>query len=156
MPPNPQQVTSGGLLRLLADTVVLLFKIRHLSWRIDGNVGNSVQAIIRQDRRDLDDAVDRIARRILDLGRDLAPNYGELIRSSSVEQERALRSEMDMIRQVVTDHEKILADIETLTVALPLNDDSKTADLLNQLAACHQQSRDNLSGLLRGTDQAVQ
>ncbi len=156
MPPNPQQVTSGGLLRLLADTVVLLFKTRHLSWRMNGDVGSGVRAIIRRDRRDLDDAVDRIARRILDLGRDLAPNYGELIRSSSVEQERELRSEMDMIRQVVTDHEKILADIETLTVALPLSDDPITADLLNHLAACHQQCRDNLSGLIRRPGQFVQ
>ena len=156
MPPIPKAVTSGGLLRLLADTFVLLFKTRHLSWRVNGDVGNGVRAIVRQDHRDLDDAVDKIARRILDLGRDLAPSYVELIRSSSVDQELELRSEMDMIRQVVADHEKILADIDTLSVALPLNHDHKTVELLDHLAECHRNCRDSLSGLIRRPDQSVQ
>ena len=154
--PNPAAITSGGLLRLLADTFVLLFKTRHLSWRVDGDVGNGMRAIIRQDHRDLDDAVDKIARRIIDLGRDLAPSYSELTRTSSVDQELELRSEMDMIRQVATDHEKILADIDTLSVALPLSDDHKTAELLDHLADCHRNCRDSLSGLLRGADHSVQ
>ena len=156
MPPEPHQVTSGGLLRLLADTFVLLFKTRHLSWRVNGDVGNGVRAIVRQDHRDLDDAVDKIARRILDLGRDLAPSYVELTRSSSVDQEIELRSEMDMIRQVVADHDQILADIDTLSVALPLQNDLKTVALLEHLADCHRNCRDSLAGLLRGPDQSVQ
>lgn len=156
MAPNSEQVTSGGLLRLLADSLVLLFKVRHLSWRVNGDVGRGVRAIVRQDHRALDDATDKIARRILDLGRELAPSYTELVRSSSVDQEIEPRSEMEMIRQVVADHDKILADIDTLAVALPLEKDPKTADLLEHLAQCHRNCRDSLSALLRQPDQSVQ
>lgn len=148
MSPEPHQVTSGGLLRLLADTFVLLFKTRHLSWRVKGSIGKGMRAIVRQDHRDLDDAVDIIARRILDLGRDLAPSYVELIRSSSVEQEITVRSEIEMIRQIIEDHEKILADIDTLSVALPLENDSETTELLDHLANCHRNCRDSLANLL--------
>ncbi|MDJ0514508.1 MAG: ferritin-like domain-containing protein [Methyloceanibacter sp.] len=152
----PNQVTSGGLLRLLADTFVLLFKTRHLSWRVNRDVASGVRAIVHQDHRDLDDAVDKIARRIIDLGRDLAPSYSALIRSSSVEQELEIRSEMDMIEQVIADHEKILADIDTLSAALPLGDDAETAGLLEHLADCHSNCRDSLAGLLRAPDQSIQ
>ena len=156
MAPSPEEVTSGGLLRLLADTLVLLFKTRHLSWHLNGDVGDGVRAIVRQDHRALDDAIDKIARRIIDLGRDLAPSYSELIRSSSVEQEVKPRLAMDVVRQIVTDHESILADIETLSVTMPLDNDSETTDLLEHLESFHRDCRDSLTALFQPPDQSVQ
>ncbi len=156
MAPTQSEIISGGLLNLLADTLVLLFKTRHLSWRINGDLESGVRAILRQDHRDLDDAVDRIARRILDLGRDLAPSYSALIRPSSIKQENESRSEMDMIGQIIADHETILTDIDTLSVALPLQDDVKTTELLDQLADCHRHCRDGLADVLPPTGAVVQ
>ena len=148
MAPEPREVISGGLLRLLADTFVLLYKARHLSWRVNGDAGHGVRAIIKQDHRDLDDAADKIARHVLALGRDLAPSYSDLIRSSSIDQELVVRSEMDMIRQIADDHAQILADIDTLEAALPLHQDTESQHLLDHLRDCHENCRISLSALL--------
>ncbi len=148
MPSEPREVISGGLLRLLADTFVLLYKARHLSWRVNGDVSEGVRAIIKQDHRDLDDAADKIARHVIALGRELAPSYSDLIGSSSINQELALRSEMDMIRQIEADHAQILADIDTLEAALPLQEDEDSQRLLQHLRDCHENCRVSLSALL--------
>lgn len=148
MAPETRWVNSGGLLRLLADTFVLLYKSRHLSWRVDSGVAGGVRAVVRQDYRDLDETADAIARRILTLGRDLPPSYSHLVRSSSIAQELTLRPEKDMIEQIVDDHAQILADINTLEVALPLGNDRETAALLVRLALCHRRCGQSLGGLL--------
>ena len=70
-----------------------------------------------------------------------------LVQPSSIEQELEVRSQLEMIAQIAADHAQILADIETLEAALPLDRDEVAARLLDQLAACHvscQRSLDNL------------
>ena len=153
MAPEPRRLISGGLLRLLADTLVLLYKARHLSWRVNGSFGNGVRAVVRQDHRDLEEAADRIARRILALGRDVPPSYPELIESSSIAQELKTRSEMEMIAQIVRDHAQILADIDTLEAALPLDEDVETAQLLSHLWQCHQKCRRRMGELVKDDDE---
>lgn len=152
--PDARSIIAGGLLRLLADTFVLLYKARHLSWRVNGCVGNSLRAIVRQDHRDLDDAADRIVCRILALERDVPPNYADLVSSSSIAQELVPRSEKEMIKQIVDDHGQILADIDTLEVTLPLQDDPETAVLFNHLTECHKSCSLSLGALIE-PDSAV-
>ncbi len=134
MAPEPSQIVSGGLLRLLANTFVLLFKARHLSWRVNGTVGDGVRAIVFQDHRDLDTAADGIARRILALMGEVPPNYRDLVRPSSIRQELEIRGEMAMI---------------------PLEDDTATDQLLGELASCHRQCQESLASLIRRSDQSL-
>ena len=148
MAPAPKDVISGGLLRLLADTFVLLHKTRHLSWRVNGGVASDVRTIVQQDHRDLDETADRIARHILHLGREVPPSYADLVCTSSIRQELAFRSEMDMIVQIADDHERILEDIETLEVTLPLEEDPEAKRLLAHQRSCHQTYRERLAALL--------
>ena len=155
MAPEPKRLISGGLLRLLADTFVLLYKARHLSWRVNGDLGHGVRAIVRQDHRALDEAADKIARRIRTLGREVPPSYAELVGCSSIAQELGVRPEMEMIAQIVQDHLQILSDIDTLVAALPLQDDEETAHLLSHLSQCHENCHQSLGGLVRGEDQPV-
>ena len=144
-----QHLISGGLLRLLADTLVLLYKARHLSWRATDGPGTDIRAVVRQDHRALDAAADRIAGRILALGGDLPPNYAELVQGSSIKQELEPRSELAMIAQIADDHAQILADVDTLEAMLPLDADAESAALLGHLAACHRRCQASLNGLAR-------
>ncbi len=156
MAPTVEEITSGGLLRLLADNFVLLYKARHLSWRVNGDVGTGLRAIIRQDHRDLDDAADDLALRIISLGRDLPPSYPDLVGSSSIKQELAQRKAADMIGQLIDDHDQILRDIDTLEVTMPIGGDKKTIGLLEQLKHCHDRCRVSLQGLIRPEGSALQ
>lgn len=156
MAPEPTHIISGGLLRLLADTIVLLYKVRHLSWLVNGGIADGVRRIVEQDHRSLDDAADKIAKRIIALGRALSPSYQDLIRSSSISQELTVRGEMEMILQIVCDHEQVLADIETLEVTLPLAHDAETAQLLCHLSDCHKNCRQGLLSLIRPPGETVQ
>lgn len=149
------QIVSGGLLRLLADTLVLLYKTRHLSWRANESICNGLRAVVWQDHRELDAAVDRIAHRIRALGREVPPNYSDLIRSSSIKQELELREEIVMTGRIREDHMQIMTDIETLEVTLPLDQDAATRNLLNDLYESHRKCRDKLNGLLRSHDQIL-
>lgn len=148
VPPEKHAIVSGGLLRLLADTAVLLFKIRHLMWRFGNGLQDNLQAVLRNDHHALDKALDEIARHILALGRDIPPSYASLVQSSSIEQELEERSQLEMIRQIAADHSQIIADIDTLEVALPLGEDEDALRLLGHLRACHQDCRTRLAVLL--------
>ena len=155
MLPEKHEIISGGLLRLLADTAVLLYKIRHLTWRSGGDLQESLQAFVQNDHRALDKAIDEIARHILMLGRVIPPSYVSLIQSSSIQQELDVRSQMEMISQIAADHAQILADIETLEAALPLDEDEAAKRLLDRLAACHDSCRRSLDALLPKGDDSV-
>ena len=54
-----------------------------------------------------------------------------------------------MIRQIIDDHDQILADIDALKAALPLDEDDARDRLLKHLAICHNACNANLGGLLK-------
>ncbi len=149
---DSKRIISGGLQYLLADTIVLLFKARHLSWRLRENVYHGLRAVIRQDCQALDHSTDRLAERVLDLGQGLAPSYSKLAKTSSIQEEQHVRSPTNMAKQIIWDHDKVLADIETLLATLPLSDDEKTGDILVCLKDRHRKCRNSLADLVNATD----
>ena len=157
MPPDKHAIVSGGLLRLLADTAVLHYKTRHLTWRLGSDLHGDLQAILRKDHTALDKAIDEIAQHVVALGREIT---AELRVAHPILLDRTgtghATPQMDMIAQIAADHEQILADIETLEAALPLDEDEAAARLLDHLAACHASYKRSLGTLLPKDDETLQ
>lgn len=145
---EPNQVVAGGLLRLLADTFVMLFKIRHFCWQMGDILGPERIDVIRQDHRHLDLTLDEIALNIIQLDREIAQDFSDLIKMSSIKLEGANNDLQTSLKQLIADHGQVIADINTLEVTLPSCDTWKDHDLLKRLAQSHMRCRDSLSTLI--------
>ena len=131
------RVIGGGLLRLLADTSVLLYKTRHICWRANGPLQAGLRAVIQEDHASLSDTADEIARHITELGVEIPPDFTALAAMSSIKPTDDLGTLSGAVARIARDHEAVVADIETLRVTLPLEDEPKAAALLERLAKHH-------------------
>ena len=145
----------GGLLRLLADTSVLLYKTKHICWRASGQLGDGLRSVIRQDHAALGGTADDIAHHITDLGVEIPSDFSELSAMSSVKAGTNGLGVAEAIAAIYADHRTILADIETLRVTLPLEGDDKTVELLDQLSEHHHVCWEKLKDLLPRAEDTV-
>ena len=133
---NDREVIGGGLLRLLADTLVLEYATRHIAWvgaslrRVDGSLACYPYGTLAL-------SVDRICHRVLALGMQIPTHLADLCSMSSITpMPPGVHADAAVLR-VAAGHEAILNDIDTLLVTLPLDADNDTANLLADLRSLH-------------------
>ena len=133
---NDREVIGGGLLRLLADTLVLEYATRHIAWigaslrRVDGSLACYPYGTLAL-------SVDRISHRVLALGMQIPTHLTELCSMSSITpMPPGVHADAAVLR-VAAGHEAVLNDIDTLLVTLPLDADNDTAILLADLRSLH-------------------
>lgn len=131
------RVVGGGLLRLLADTSVLLYKTKHICWRADGPLEDGLRSVIREYHAALSATADDIAQHIIDLGVSIPEDFADVAAMSSIKPAANVLPIAEAIAGNAGDHRMIAADIETLRVTLPLEGDSQTIALLDRLAEHH-------------------
>lgn len=132
---------SQAVADVLADTYVLLIKTHVYHWNVIGPLFVPVHQLLEAHYKDLFAAADELAERIRGLGR-LAPlSFGkDLLPRSDVEEEKADRSAIGMIRQLVTDHEEIARRIRRVSAAAAERKDFVTHDLMNGRLAFHEKA----------------
>lgn len=143
-------LVGGGLLRLLADTFILVYKVRHLCWRTNGPLGSKFTAIFNAEYGALNATSDDIARKIVAAGGEVPHSPDALAAMSSVKPGPTSPNPVASLAAIARDHETILADIDTLEAMVSADADDETRDLLVRLATQHRASKDELERITAG------
>lgn len=161
MPPDrlirDQAIIGGGLLRLLADTLVLLYKTRRLYWLQGAVLDEGLERLVCEEHAELNALCNDVAHEVVRLGVAIPMHCAafETMSSISPTEEQEKREIVAAIDALARDHRKILADIETLRVTLPLEQAPKSAALLDTLTRRHERCEEKLGVLLPKDDETA-
>lgn len=143
-----ERLIGAGLLRLFADTFILVFKMRCVYWGTNGGNRSAFSNMIQEQYAGLDESLDKIATRLVAKQFAVPSSCVTLAAMSSVKADHVLLDALESTRTLVDDHEKILNDIETLRAMMPLEGDDETSDLLGAASKFHSSYRDKLVNFL--------
>ena len=148
IPAKNRKEIAGGLSRLLADSYTLYLKTHNYHWNVTGPLFNTLHTMFEQQYTELATAVDEIAERIRALGHPAPGSYKAFAALTAIEEEDAVPSAEEMIRQLVLGQETV---VRTAREVFPLADkahDEPTADLLTQRMQLHEKNAWMLRSML--------
>jgi starvation-inducible DNA-binding protein len=148
IPAKDREAIAGGLSRLLADSYTLYLKTHNYHWNVTGPLFNTLHTMFEAQYTELATAVDEIAERIRALGHPAPGSYKAFAALTAVEEEDAVPSAEEMIRQLVLGQETV---VRTAREIFPLADqanDEPTADLLTQRMQLHEKNAWMLRSML--------
>jgi starvation-inducible DNA-binding protein len=148
IPAKDREAIAGGLSRLLADSYTLYLKTHNYHWNVTGPLFNTLHTMFETQYTELATAVDEIAERIRALGHPAPGSYKAFASLTAVEEEDAVPSAEEMIRQLVLGQETV---VRTAREIFPLADqanDEPTADLLTQRMQLHEKNAWMLRSML--------
>ena len=102
-----RQDIADGLGRLLADTWVLYGKTHGFHWNVTGPMFTSLHGMFDTQYNELWESLDEIAERIRALGLPAPFGDSTLTKLASIEEASSIPSAMDMVKQLMTDHEAV-------------------------------------------------
>lgn len=142
-----QQIVQG-LSRLLADTYTLYLKTHNFHWNVTGPMFNTLHQMFEVHYTELALAVDLIAERIRALGAFAPGSYAAFAELSSVPEAKENLAAMEMVAQLVEDHETVVRTAREVFPAADAANDEATADLLTQRLQLHEKTAWMLRSLL--------
>ena len=139
---------AGGVSRVLADSYSLYLKTHNFHWNVTGPMFNSLHMMFEQQYTELATAVDEIAERIRALGERAPGSYSEYQKLTSIPEEASTPEAMEMIRQLVRDHETVARTAREVFALADEAHDEPTADLLTQRMQLHEKTAWMLRSML--------
>ena len=135
-----RQQIADGLGRLLADTWVLYGKTHGFHWNVTGPMFTSLHGMFDTQYNELWDSLDEIAERIRALG--MAAPFGDsaLSKLASIEEATTIPAAMDMVKQLVADHEAVARTARSVFELADAANDQPSADLLTQRLQVHEKT----------------
>ncbi len=138
-----------GLSRLLADSYTLYLKTHNFHWNVTGPMFNTLHLMFETQYTELATAVDEIAERIRALGVHAPGSYAQFSKLTSVPEETGNPDAMEMLRQLVEDHETVVRTARGIFPAVDKANDEPTADLLTQRMQIHEKTAWMLRSMLQ-------
>ena len=144
-----RQQIADGLGRLLADTWVLYGKTHGFHWNVTGPMFTSLHGMFDTQYNELWDSLDEIAERIRALG--MAAPFGDsaLSKLASIEEATTIPAAMDMVKQLVADHEAVARTARSVFELADAANDQPSADLLTQRLQVHEKTAWMLRSVLQ-------
>ena len=149
IPPEQRQQIADGLGRLLADTWVLYGKTHGFHWNVTGPMFTSLHTLFETQYNELWDSLDEIAERIRALGLPAPFGDSTLTKLASLEEAGSIPAAMDMVKQLVADHEAVARTARSVFEIADAANDQPSADLLTQRLQVHEKTAWMLRSLLQ-------
>lgn len=143
-----RQSIADGLSRLLADEYTLYLKTHNFHWNVTGPMFSTLHLMFETHYTEAALAVDLVAERIRALGFPAPGSYSQYAALASVKEETVVPPAMDMVRQLVADHETVTRTARGLFPLADAASDEPTADLLTQRMQLHEKTAWMLRSLL--------
>ena len=143
-----RQQIADGLGRLLADTWVLYGKTHGFHWNVTGPMFNSLHGMFDTQYNELWDSLDEIAERIRALGMTAPFGDSTLTKLASIQEAASVPAAMDMVQQLVADHEAVARTARNVFEIADAANDQPSADLLTQRLQVHEKTAWMLRSLL--------
>ena len=148
IPAEQRQQIADGLGRLLADTWVLYGKTHGFHWNVTGPMFTSLHTLFETQYNELWDSLDEIAERIRALGLPAPFGDSTLTKLASLEEAGSIPAAMEMVKQLVADHEAVARTARSVFEIADAANDQPSADLLTQRLQVHEKTAWMLRSLL--------
>ena len=127
-----------GLSKLLADHYILSLKTHNYHWNVTGPLFYTLHAMFEEQYTELLKAADTIAERIRALGMFAPGSYSSFKNLTSVREAEGVSSAVEMIKQLIIDHETIIKTAQAVFPEATAGQDEVTLDLLTQRIEWHE------------------
>lgn len=126
---------------LLADTYALYLKTQNYHWHVRGPQFKSLHGLFEMQYKELAEAVDEIAERMLMMGHKAPATFSEYIRLKTIQEGDSNLSANEMLVELAKDHDVLVKDLNhSMTIVQKINDDG-TANLLANRISAHEKAR---------------
>ena len=138
-----------GLSKLLAETYTLYLKTHKYHWNVTGPMFQGLHSMFESHYTALASAVDEIAERVRVLGKKAPGSFSEFSKLSDLQEDISLETKADeMIKNLLSDHEKITKTAKGLLPSLEGANDEGTNALLGTRIEYHEKTAWMLKSLI--------
>lgn len=123
---------------LMADTYALYLKTQNYHWHVRGPHFKMLHELFEEQYKDLAEAVDTIAERILTLGHHAPATFGELNKLKTIKDGDSKISSSQMVAELAKDHMTLVKDLNQAIKVAQENNDEGSATLLGDRIAAHE------------------
>ena len=127
-----------GLNCLLADSYVLFLKTQNYLWNVKGPYFNTLHLMFETQYQDLFAAIDEVAERLRALDAPAPGSFAAFGRLTDIKEETGSPAAVQMIKNLVKDHEIIINTAQSLIDVADDADDDATEDLAIKRLQTHQ------------------
>lgn len=124
-----RKIVCDALGCVLADTMILNLKARNYHWNVVGPFFFQLHRLFEKIYQDLEEGADEIAERIRALGGHAPGSFAEYISITSIKEETDSPEALDMVRQLVMDHELLIRRIKEVVDIANSVQDAGSSDL---------------------------
>ena len=124
-----------GLTKVLADSYAVYLKTHGYHWNVRGPQFIGIHTLLEQQYRETWEALDEIAERIRALGEFAPMTFGNLTSIKDGDPEKEATA---MLRELLKDHETLIATARKAFEAADAAGDEASADLMTQRLAAHE------------------
>ena len=129
MAADNDRATADALAKLLADSYTLYLKTHNYHWNVTGPMFTTLHTLFETQYTELALAVDEIAERIRALGYPAPGSYKQFAELSTVKDADGTPKAQDMIRQLATDLDTVVASAKAVFEAAEAAGDQASGDL---------------------------
>jgi len=126
------------LTKVLADSFAVYLKTHGYHWNVRGPEFFSFHNLLEQQYRDIWEALDEIAERIRALGVVAPQNFSSFGNLTSIKDGDPDKDAIAMLKELMKDHETVIASARNAASVAEDAGDVATADLMTQRLAAHE------------------
>lgn len=126
---------------LLADTYALYLKTQNYHWHVKGPQFKSLHELFEMQYRELAEAVDEVAERLLILGHKAPATFKEYERLKTVKDGDSSLNAHQMVSELADDHGTLVKDLNQSMVLAQDMKDEGTVNLLANRISAHEKAR---------------
>lgn len=124
----------------LADTYALYLKTQNYHWHVRGPQFKSLHELFEMQYRELAEAVDSVAERLLMLGHKAPATFNEFNRLKTIKDGDSSISANQMVSELADDHSVLVRDLNQAIKIAQENNDEGTINLLSERIAAHEKA----------------
>ena len=126
---------------ILADTYALYLKTQNYHWHVKGLQFKTLHELFEIQYRELAEAVDAIAERILIKGHKAPATFKEFEQLKRIKDGNSSRSSNEMVSELADDHGMLVQDLNQALHFAQQHQDEGTVSLLADRIAAHEKAR---------------
>jgi starvation-inducible DNA-binding protein len=135
---NAREEVAAGLSKLLADTYAVYLKTHGYHWNVEGPNFGALHALFMEQYTEMWTAIDEVAERIRALGAYAPQGYRTFANLSGVQDGDPEQSSEAMLKELVADHEQLIADARQVRAKAEAATDDVTASLIDDRVQAHE------------------
>lgn len=126
---------------ILADTYALYLKTQNYHWHVKGAQFKSLHELFEMQYRELAEAVDQLAERLLILGHRAPATFKEFEKLKNIKDGDSSLNAKQMVIELSADNDRLVSDLNAAITVTQKNNDEGTAALLADRINAHEKAR---------------